>query len=219
MKRFWLAMVCVGLGVVPARAGLFDRGIGSAMEYGPYTGGHAYSYNVAYSYFFSPSPADTWRLDPLAYPAGVYPYRPNGQPILYRVFPKTPCSVPPISVPGEDGLPVLVNPGIPPTSLNLPPGVVPAPLPVLNAVPAGSEARPATIRVVVPQNAEVWLEKEKTSQTGTDRAFVLPPLATGKLHVYTVRAAWTENGRAVEQVRVVGIKAGETAKVNFLVQR
>jgi len=218
MKRIWLALLIVVLGVLPAQAGLFNSGIGSAMEYGPYTGGHAYSYNVAYSYGFAFSAADTWRRDPIAYPAGVYPYRPYGQPILYRVFPQTPGSVPPISVPGPDGLPVLVNPGIPPTSLS-PAPVVAGTLPALHPVPAVSEARPATIRVVVPYNAEVWLEKQKTTQTGMERAFVLPPLSAGQLHVYSVRASWVENGRAVEQVRVVGIKAGETAKVNFLMQR
>jgi uncharacterized protein (TIGR03000 family) len=177
---------------------------------------------VAYSYGFAFSAADTWRRDPIAYPAGVYPYRPYGRPILYRIFPQTPGSVPPISVPGEDGLPVLVHPGVAHDSLATPAVIVPGPLPALQPVPADptvqGEARPATIRVVVPYNAEVWVEKEKTTQTGMERAFVLPPLAPGKTHVYSVRASWTENGRAVEQVRVVGIRAGETAKVNFLMQ-
>jgi uncharacterized protein (TIGR03000 family) len=218
MKRLWLVLPCVVLGALPAQAGPFSHGIGSAMEYGPYTGGHAYSYNVAYSYWYPFSAADTWRRDPIAYPAGVYPYRPYGQPILYRVWPKGPDFVPPISVPGEDGLPVLVHPGLPPTSLGVPAVIVPGPLPPLVPVPAG-EAKPATIRVVVPYNAEVWVGKDKITQAGMERALVLPPLEPGKMHVFSVRAVWSENGRAVEQVRVVGIKAGETAKVNFLMQR
>src|SRR5690348_6865172 len=73
------ALLLAGL-VAPsgtATAGIFfGNGIGGAMYYGPYTGGHAYSYNVAYSYVLPFSPADTWRKDILAYPAGVYPYRP-----------------------------------------------------------------------------------------------------------------------------------------------
>ncbi len=221
MKQAWLALVCVVVAAGTARAGLFGGGIGSAMQYGPYTGGHAYSYNVAYSYGLSFSAADSWRRDPIAYPAGVYPYRPYGRPILYRVFPQTPGSVPPISVPGEDGLPVLAHPGLPPAAaLPVPPAViVPGSLPALQPVPGVAEARPATIRVVVPYNAEVWLDREKTTQTGMERAFALPPLPPGKLHVVSVRASWLENGRVVEQVRAVGIKAGETAKVNFLMQR
>jgi len=99
------------------------------------------------------------------------------------------------------------------------PVVVPGPLPGLQAVPAQAQAAPATVRVVVPANAEVWLDREKTNQTGMERAFVLPPLAPGKLHVVNVRASWVANGQVVEQFRVVGIKAGETAKVNFLEQR
>jgi uncharacterized protein (TIGR03000 family) len=92
-------------------------------------------------------------------------------------------------------------------------------MPALYPVPVLDQARPATIRVVVPYNAQVWLEKEQSSESGMDRAFVLPALAPGKLHIYTVRAAWSENGRAVDQIRVVGIRAGETARVNFLMQR
>jgi uncharacterized protein (TIGR03000 family) len=219
MKRFSLSLLVVVVGALPAWAGLFNRGIGSAMEYGPYTGGHAYSYNVAYSYGFAFSAADTWRRDYYAYPAGVYPYRPYGQPIFCRVFPQTPGSVPPISVQGEDGLPILVHPGVPPTALATPAVVVPGPMPALHAVPVLDQARAATIRVVVPYNAQVWLEKEQRTETGMERVFTLPPLTPGKTHIYTVRAAWTENGRPVEQVRVVGIRAGETAKVNFLMQR
>jgi uncharacterized protein (TIGR03000 family) len=218
MKRFWFALLGAVVVILPAQAGLFNRGIGSAMEYGPYTGGHAYSYNVAYSYGFAFSAADTWRRDPLAYPAGVYPYRPYGRPILYRVFPQTPGAPAPISVPGEDGLPILVNPGVPGTALDHPAVVVPGAIPALQAVPA-ADTRPATIRIIVPYNAEVWLEKEKLTQTGMERAFTLPPLAPGKTHIYTLRASWTENGKAIEQFRVVGIRAGETAKVNFLMQQ
>src|SRR5437879_3899193 len=60
----------------PAGAGFlgFGEGIGPAMWYGPYTGGHMYSYNVAYGYGFAFSAADTWRRDPLAYPYGPYAY-------------------------------------------------------------------------------------------------------------------------------------------------
>jgi uncharacterized protein (TIGR03000 family) len=65
----------------------------------------------------------------------------------------------------------------------------------------------------------LWLEKEKTTQTGMERTITLPPVAPGKTHVYTLRATWVENGRVVDQFRAVGIRAGENAKVNFLMQR
>jgi uncharacterized protein (TIGR03000 family) len=82
--------------------------------------------------------------------------------------------------------------------------------------PAEAAARPVTIRVAAPYNAEVWLEKEKMAGTGLERVFVSPPVAPGKMHIYSLRATWIENGKPVEQVRVVGVKAGETARVNFV---
>jgi uncharacterized protein (TIGR03000 family) len=222
MKQWWLALVGVVVLVVPAQAGLFDRGPGPWMAYGPYTGGHAYSYNTAYSYGFAFSAADTWRIDPIAYPAGIYPPTNYGQRIYYHVFPQKQPAVSDISVPGEDGLPALMHPGLPPTSLGVPPAPVPVPgpLPNLQVVPAvATQGPPATIRVVVPYNAELWVEKEKTNQTGMERTFTLPPMTPGKLYVVNLRATWVENGKTVEQFRVVGIKAGETAKVNFLTRR
>jgi uncharacterized protein (TIGR03000 family) len=208
MKRFGIAL-CAALAVgTAAQAGPFNEGIGSAMIYGPYTGGHNYSYNVAYSYGFAFSSADTWRRDPFAYPGGVYPYRPFGQPIYYRVYPK--CENPPISVPAEDGLPILVNPGTG-GGASVPVGgevVSLQPVPVSNGTSA-------TIKIAAPANAEVWVDRVKVA----GGVATTPPLQPNRTYVYTVRAAWTQDGRNVEQFRVVGVRAGETAKVDFFTQR
>jgi uncharacterized protein (TIGR03000 family) len=219
MKRFTLALAAVGLiQASAALAGPFNQGIGGAMYYGPYTGGHAYSWNTAYGYGLSFSPADSWRRDPIAYPAGIYPYRPDGKPILYRTFPDKGKAY--VSVPGEDGLPVLV-PALPPDApMEGAPVVVvpPAAAPILQPVPAAAAPileKPATIRVHVPEAAEVWFDKERMSQTGADRVYQSPPLPPGKTQIYTVRARWTEGGRPVEQFRVVGVRGGETAKLSF----
>jgi uncharacterized protein (TIGR03000 family) len=216
MKRYALALAMMLLPQIPdAEAGLFDQGIGGAMYYGPYTGGHGYSYNTAYGYGFCFSAADTWRRDPLAYPAGIYPYRPYGWPISCRVFPTPPA--PYISVPGPDGLPIL-EPTVPPVSMltGVPVLVAPSTTTTLQPVPAAPAVQhSATVRVHVPAGAEVWIDKEKTTQTGTDRIFQSPPLTAGKMHVISVRAKWNEAGREIEQFRVVGVRAGETAKVTF----
>lgn len=217
MTRMGMALLAAALLIGAAQAGPFGKGIGSAMIYGPYTGGHNYSYNVAYSYGFAFSSADTWRRDPFAYPAGVYPYRPYGQPILYRAFPKT--DTPPISVPGDDGLPVLAHPGLPATSLGDPSAIVPNNTVNLQPVPGAVAAGSATVKVIVPAGAEVYLEKEKMPGEGSERLFASPPLEAGKMYIYTVRATWTDGGRNFDQVRVVGVKAGESAKVNFFDQR
>jgi uncharacterized protein (TIGR03000 family) len=216
MRCHWLALAAtIGLlGVASAQAGLFDQGIGSAMYYGPYTGGHGYSYNVAYGYGFAFSPADTWRRDPFAYPAGIYPYRPYDRPISCRVFP-TPA-VPYVSVPGPDGLPILVPSATPAGEPALPLTVAPTATPMLQPVPASAvAAQPATVRVSVPEGAEVWFDKEKLTQTGTERTFQSPPLPAGKMQIYSVRAKWNGGGREVEQFRVVGVRAGETARLTF----
>lgn len=214
MKQIALALLVAALLAGTAQAQFFRKGIGSAMIYGPYTGGHNYSYNVAYSYGFAFSSADTWRRDPFAYPAGVYPYRPYGQPILHRAFPKG--DVPPISVPAEDGLPVLVHPGAraaPEAATTVPSASV-----QLQPTPKADEGLAATIKIVVPSGAELWVEKQKV-EGGAERVVSSPPLPSGKLFVYSVRAVWRENGQEVDRVRVVGVKAGETAKVDFSKQQ
>jgi uncharacterized protein (TIGR03000 family) len=73
----------------------------------------------------------------------------------------------------------------------------------------------AHIRVEVPANAEVWVEGYKTSQTGPVRDFVSPPLDPRKKCFYTVRARWTEGGRAVEQTREVSVRANAWTTVDF----
>ncbi len=194
MNRFRAALCAAFAVAASAHAGpfgLFGHGIGSAMEYGPYTGGHRYSYNVAYGYGLSFNAADSWRIDPFAYPGGVYPYRPYERPIVYRAWPASP-SGPPISVPGEDGLPVLA-PAVPPTSIA--PGVLePVPAVTLKPVPdsvlaAAMKPVPAPvggtalIKFTAPEGAEVYVEKERV---GGD-VFQTPPLE-GRMKVYSVRA-------------------------------
>ena len=230
MTRFPAALAAVAVWAAPAWAGWFGNGIGSAMQYGPYTGGHGYSWNVAYSYGFAFSPADTWRRDFAANPAGYYPFRPYGWPIYYRVCPRP--DTPYISVPGPDGLPVLVKPPVvaedlhdghggpvaPPLLQPVPDGATPTlppPVPVPEAAPAPRPVTAARIRVLVPADAEVWVEKEKMEQAGPERVFQTPPLGPGRMQIYSVRAKWHEAGREVEQFRVVGVKAGETAKLTF----
>src|SRR5262249_7812592 len=152
---------------------------------------------------------------------GIAPYRPYERPISKTVFPHP--DVPFISVPGPDGLPMLIHP-VPDCDQGLttePPMVLPpttAPLgpvtPHLLPIPNGT-AKAATIRVRVPESAEVWVEKEKLPAAATERSFQTPPLSAGKMQIYSIRARWNEGGKEVEQYRVVGVKAGETAKVVF----
>lgn len=201
-------LLTLALCATSAQAGWFSKGVGA---YGPYTGGHGYSYNVAYSYGFAWSAADTWKRDLFAYPGGITPYRPYGRPISKTVFPHP--QTPYIAIPGLDGLPTLVQPGLHEAMQHSIDGVPATP----SLLPLPTEAtQTGTIHVQVPESAQVWVEKEQVSGTGADRTFQTPPLAPNKTQLYSVRAKWTEAGREVDQYRVVGVQAGETAKVTFV---
>ncbi len=224
MNRYGWVLVVAALGATTSQANwLFPKGVG---KYGPYTGGHGYSYATAYHYGFAWSAADTWNRDIFNFPSGYSPYRPYGKPISKTVFPHP--ETPYIAVPGPDGLYRLVKPGLPPLMDEPVPGVLaPIQSPHLQPVPVEAQATAqapallpapttsATIKIHVPPAAEVWIEKEKLQQTGSDRVTQTAPLAPGKMHIIAVRAKWKENGRDFDQIRVVGVRAGETAKVTF----
>jgi uncharacterized protein (TIGR03000 family) len=72
------------------------------------------------------------------------------------------------------------------------------------------------IDVRVPGNAQVWIDGEKTSQTGALREFVTPALEPGQQYSYDIRARWTENGQEVVRDRNVIFHAGDRLMVNML---
>jgi uncharacterized protein (TIGR03000 family) len=80
--------------------------------------------------------------------------------------------------------------------------------------PAPADNR-AYIRMKVPANAEVWIDDVKTRQTGPARAFVSPPLESGKSWVYQVRCRWTADGRPLEQTRRVSVLANAWTMLDF----
>lgn len=74
-----------------------------------------------------------------------------------------------------------------------------------------------TVEVRVPDpDAVVWIDGYKTTQRGTARKFVSPPLAPGKTYRYEIRAEWTQGGRKVEQTQAVTVEAGHRVAVDFL---
>jgi uncharacterized protein (TIGR03000 family) len=82
-------------------------------------------------------------------------------------------------------------------------------------VAALSPATTAEVNVRVPDDADVWIQGEKMSASGTERRFVSPPLTPGTDYVYDIRAAWTEGGRDVTQTRRVNVQAGSHETVTF----
>lgn len=75
--------------------------------------------------------------------------------------------------------------------------------------------RAAHLGVHVPADAELWLEGNPTQQTGTFRRFVTPLLEPGERYEYELRARWQQEGKEMEQVKKVVIRAGERISVSF----
>jgi uncharacterized protein (TIGR03000 family) len=80
---------------------------------------------------------------------------------------------------------------------------------------AAPTAAPAEIELHVPADAEVWFDDTKTTQEGTSRWYVSPPLASGRSYSYEVRVRWMESGRPVTQTRRVPVRAGGQVSLTF----
>jgi uncharacterized protein (TIGR03000 family) len=89
-----------------------------------------------------------------------------------------------------------------------------------HAQPGGTAAQPtkAQITVVVPADAELFFDGDATTQTGTERIFVTPPLKAGTTFHYNLVAKWKADGKLVEQKRTVDVTSGGRVRVNFLLQ-
>jgi uncharacterized protein (TIGR03000 family) len=76
---------------------------------------------------------------------------------------------------------------------------------------------PVHLRVRVPQaDAQLLVEDVETRQTGTDRTFVSPPLAPGRVFTYTLTATWEPNGYTkITRTRQVTVRAGQEVEVDL----
>ena len=77
----------------------------------------------------------------------------------------------------------------------------------------GSEA---LIDVMLPPNAEVWINNEKTKQTGGIRSFVTPPLDPDRDATFTLKAKWKAGDRTVEETRHITMRAGERVMLDLM---
>jgi uncharacterized protein (TIGR03000 family) len=113
-----------------------------------------------------------------------------------------------------------VDPSLaPPAAAPYVPGAPAAPLP--------GEAAPATPRstsntrvdgllaVNVPDDAKIYVNGQATSSTGASRQYISRDLQPGFNYTYEVRAEVTRDGRTVEQVKKIDLRAGETANLAF----
>jgi uncharacterized protein (TIGR03000 family) len=71
------------------------------------------------------------------------------------------------------------------------------------------------LTVNVPDDAKIYVNGQSTTSTGAARQYVSRDLKSGFNYTYEVRAEVTRDGRTVEQVKKVDLRAGETASLAF----
>jgi uncharacterized protein (TIGR03000 family) len=74
----------------------------------------------------------------------------------------------------------------------------------------------AKVQVLVPDNAEVWFDGNKTTQTGPVRKLTTEALAAGKTIRHEVKVAWTVDGQPTTQTIDVEVQAGSQRILNFM---
>jgi uncharacterized protein (TIGR03000 family) len=115
------------------------------------------------------------------------------------------------------GAPTMVDPSLAPPAV-VPGTTVPtAPLPVAPAPGSNTSTMRADglLAVNVPEDAKIYVNGQATSSTGENRQYVSRDLQNGYNYTYEVRAEVVRDGRTVEQVKKIDVRAGETARVAF----
>jgi uncharacterized protein (TIGR03000 family) len=69
--------------------------------------------------------------------------------------------------------------------------------------------------VVVPEDAQVYVNGMLTKTPGTQRQYASYGLQPGYTYTYEVRARVTRNGQTVEDVQFVRVRAGEERQLAF----
>jgi uncharacterized protein (TIGR03000 family) len=67
---------------------------------------------------------------------------------------------------------------------------------------------------MVPANAEVWFDGVKTTQTGSLRQFVSPPLVAGKAYAYQVRIV-AAGEQSMDVTQPLAVRAGDRMMIDF----
>jgi uncharacterized protein (TIGR03000 family) len=81
--------------------------------------------------------------------------------------------------------------------------------------PAPTGPAPVHIEVRVPADASIWFDDAGTTQTGTVRQFVSPPVSPGHDYTYEVRARWKEGEHEIVESRRITVHAGEQVRIAF----
>jgi uncharacterized protein (TIGR03000 family) len=124
----------------------------------------------------------------------------------------TPTYGTPTYGPGIEMTPV--DPSTTPPASAPPAGGAPAPAPAPGTSTLNTRAD-GLLAVRVPDDAKIYVNGQATTSTGDMRQYVSRDLRTGYNYTYEVRAEVVRDGRTVEQVKKVDLRAGETANLAF----
>jgi uncharacterized protein (TIGR03000 family) len=73
----------------------------------------------------------------------------------------------------------------------------------------------ARLRILVPENAEVLVEGNKTATTGTVREFDSPPLTPGKNMIYSILVRYTDaGGKKIEETHSIRVHANDRLDID-----
>jgi uncharacterized protein (TIGR03000 family) len=71
---------------------------------------------------------------------------------------------------------------------------------------------PVVMNMTVPADAQIWIDGNATTQTGSNRTFTSPPLPNGRKYVYQVRVVMGDR----EEDRRVSVRGGDRINLNFM---
>lgn len=80
--------------------------------------------------------------------------------------------------------------------------------------PLPSDTKAAVV-VKVPAGAKVYIDGNLMKSTSAERTFTSPPLEPGESYYYTLRVVTEKDGKEVEDVRRVSVRAGEVSRLSF----
>jgi uncharacterized protein (TIGR03000 family) len=89
---------------------------------------------------------------------------------------------------------------------------------VTTGIAAGQQTaanQPVHLKLIVPADAQVWLNDVGTTTQGPVREFLSPSVKPGQSYIYTIRVRWQRYGQTIDQKRDIAVNAGDFVLVNF----
>ena len=91
----------------------------------------------------------------------------------------------------------------------------PAPAPPAPAKETSTSRTEGVLTVEVPADAKIFVNGQETASTGENRQYISRNLKPGYNYTYEVRAEVTRDGKKVEEVKTIDVRAGEVQQIAF----